>query len=400
MYFFHNLLRCYDYLERIHKKCERFFGTNARALNNQGCVLDSTKSARSLATIAGVKQEQNRRTQRNAAGAPWRRRIAIVVFSLLACGAQASARAKTDIGAALEAASPGDVITIAAGDYGLVRLGGQSFDPPVTLRFNRAAKVKKMRLQNLTGVIFENLHQEAGPSDNPVSENAIFIKGGGNITFRHSSFAWAKDGDPLNDGTLIILDGVNGARIEAGHFSDAREAVVIRSSQNIAIVNSRFTDILEDGMVIAGSHNVLIDGNYCADFHASAAPEAHPDCIQLQTGGRGVANADVVISNNIILQRNGDRAQPIFIASRHPGKQHLRITIENNLSRQATAIGIHVNNTRDLIIRGNQMYPSPQSTEYPRIVVRQSQGDILIENNITSRVRAPQGAVIRNNTPP
>jgi len=326
-------------------------------------------------------------------------RAAAFILSLGLCGA-ASAQSAADIQAALETASPGDVIEVAAGDYGLVEITGESFAPAVTLRFLDGAEVKKMRIRHSTGLVFENLNIEAGPSLDPLRENAVVVFSGGDITFRNSYFAWAKDGDPLNDGTALSVDGVEGLNIISNHFSDTREALIVRASTDVVIADSHFTDILEDGIVIAGSVNVLIDHNICTDFRAAVDPQSHPDCIQLQSGGRAVANTNVMISNNTIQQGDGDRAQPIFVNSRHAGVPHIGVTIENNTTRQSTAIGIHVGNTHDLIIRGNRVLPSPQSVEPPRILARSDTQNVLIEGNTAARVRGPAGAVIRDNVTP
>ncbi len=329
-----------------------------------------------------------------------RRYAAQVFIAVSGFFCAASAQPVTDIQAALGAASPGDVIEIAAGDYGLVEITGESFAPAVTLRFLDGAEVKKMRIRHSTGLVFENLKVEAGPSLDPLRENAVVVFSGGDITFRNSSFAWAKDGDPLNDGTALSVDGVEGFRIISNHFSNTREALIVRASTDVVIADSHFTDILEDGIVIAGSTDVLIDHNICTDFRAAADPLSHPDCIQLQSGGRAVANTNVMISNNTIQQGAGDRAQPIFVNSRHAGVPHIGVTIENNTTRQSTAIGIHVGNTHDLIIRGNRVLPSPQSVEPPRILARSDTQNVLIEGNTAARVRGPAGSIIRDNVTP
>ncbi|MEM9013545.1 MAG: right-handed parallel beta-helix repeat-containing protein [Pseudomonadota bacterium] len=314
--------------------------------------------------------------------------------------AAAIAHAATDIQAALDTAAPGDTIQVAAGSYGVQQLGGVSFDEPVTLVFDENAYVERLILRFATGVHFDNLHIESGPATNPHSENALMVFGGGDILFRRASFAWARDGDPLNDGTLLVFDGVAGVAVKESHFSDAREALMIRSSQDVQIIGNHFTEILEDAIVIAGSDRVTIDQNLCTDFTASADPHAHPDCIQLQAGGRAVANTDVTISNNVIMQGVGDKAQPIFIGSRHIGVPHIGVVVEKNVTRQSTAIGIHIGNTNDLVVRGNQVLPSTQADAPPRILVRAPGENILIEDNIAAQVRGPVGAIVQNNTIP
>ena len=308
--------------------------------------------------------------------------------------------AQSDILASLSTAQPGDVIELAAGDYSLLEISGFSFNPPVTLQFDEAAKVEQLRLRYVTGLHFENLRIEAGVAKNPAKENAVYIFGGGDLAFRKSRLAWSEDDQPLNDGTLVVADGVDGLSIEATHFSDGRNGVIVRSSNDVAISGSHFTEIVNDAIVISGSSDVTIDQNLCADFRSATIPGAHPDCIQLQSGSRGVANDDVRITNNTILQADGDKFQPIFIGSRHISAPNTNILVEGNLIRQSTAIGIHIGNTNDLIVRGNRVYPSLQSEVSPRILVRAPGTNVLIEDNIAASVKGPEGAVIQNNTTP
>jgi len=46
-------------LERVHKKCHRFFGSNARPTKNLDCIFDSTKSKRSISEIVKYENPEN-----------------------------------------------------------------------------------------------------------------------------------------------------------------------------------------------------------------------------------------------------------------------------------------------------------------------------------------------------
>ena len=329
-----------------------------------------------------------------------RSRISIIGIICAGLGLSNPAVAQSDILAALSTAQPGDVIELSAGDYGLLEISGYAFSTPVTLRFHEEAVVEQLRLRYVTGLHFENLEVKVGVAENPSKENAVYIFGGGDLSFRKSRLAWSEDDDPLNDGTLVVADGVDGLSVEATHFSDGRNGVIVRSSNNVRITGSHFTEIASDAIVISGSSDVVVDQNLCADFRSVSIPGAHPDCIQLQSGSRGVANDNVRIKNNTILQADGDKFQPIFISSRHVSAPNTTILVEGNLIRQSTAIGIHIGNTNDLIVRGNRVYPSLQSEISPRILVRAPGSNVLIEDNIAASVKGPEGAIIQNNTTP
>lgn len=328
------------------------------------------------------------------------RRIGFTALLFSSLAAPVSAQTAADLEAAVNAAAPGDVITVTPGSYDLVELGPNNFSPAVTLRFIDGASIGRMFLRDVTGLVFENLIVEAGESLNPVSENAVLVQDGGDITFRKSSFAWAKDDDPLNDGTALAFDRVDGIRVQNSHFSHVREGLIIRNSSNAEVVASHFTDMLEDAIVIAGSQHVTLRENTCTDFRRAAGLNTHPDCIQLQASSQAVADTDVLIADNAVLKGDGEKAQGIFISSRFIGEPHRDITVENNLIRQSAVLGIYAKNAENITIRNNSVYSAFEAENDPRILVRDPSTAVVIEDNVSWRVVGPAHATMNNNIAP
>ena len=326
----------------------------------------------------------------------WRASIATALFT--AFSSPAFAGPTQDLTALLDAAASGDTIKTKPVDFGVVELNNYTFNPPVTLNFHKKSTMSRLKIRNVTGLTLDGLNIVAGESFNPGSENAVFIFGGGDITFRDASFEWADDADPLNDGTALVFDGVAGVTVEASTFRHVREGVIVRNSSDAVIQGSQFTSIFEDAIVVSGTDNVLIDDNYCADFSSVEGINPHRDCIQLQAGSRAVANMNVRITNNTILKGTGAKAQGIFVASRHVGVPHIGVTIEDNLIKQSIGLGIAATNANDLIIRGNQVLPSFEAEESPRIVVNEPAENVLIEGNTAAAISAPPDAIVRDNT--
>ncbi len=322
----------------------------------------------------------------------------LLLAFVLSTSHSAFAQTAADLVADIDAASPGDTIIVPAGDYGAVSLRWNDFSPAVTLQFEDGAAIQNLRLRDVTGLVFENLMISAGIANDPVREIAVLVQRGGDITFRNSSFAWAEDDDPSNDGTILIFDGVDGVKVENSHFSDMRDGVIVKNSANVEIWGSHFTDLLKDGIILSGSNNIVIRENACTDFQRIEGLNAHPDCIQLQAGSNAVANTNVLIADNSILMLDGERAQGIFIKSRFASAPHQQITVENNLIRQAHHLGIYAENVDDLIIRGNDILPAFNSVDTPRILVRDPSSNVLIEENTAPLIRAPAHATVQNNT--
>lgn len=309
----------------------------------------------------------------------------------------ANAQPANNLNVALQNAAPGDIIETTGDDFGSVDLRNFSFSDPVTIRFHENARLSKLTLRNIQGLTLEGLSIVAGVSTNPNGQNAVRVFGGSNITFRASSFEWAADDDPLNDGTAIFVDGVDGITIEDSKFQSVRAGIHIRGSSNAVVRDSHFRSVLVDGIILSGTDGALLEQNSCADFVTVEGMGLHPDCIQLQAGGQRVANTAVTIRENIVLQGSGSRSQGIFVKSRYAGIPHIDVTIEDNVVIQSKGNGIYGENVHGLTIRGNRVLSSFQAEAAPRIIARDPSQNVLIENNSAAVISAPAHAIVQNN---
>lgn len=330
---------------------------------------------------------------------PFQRWMLAAVFAVAAAG-NALAEDARSLNALLDHAKPGDVIETASADFGETTLAGYAFNPAVTIKFSERSSIRRLTLRNVSGVTFDGLNVIAGVATRPVSENAVIVLGGGDIAFINAHFRWEADADPQNDGTALVFDGVDGITVSDSVFQFLLNGVIIRSSKNATIRNSDFTEILKDGIVVAGTDGVVIDNNICSDFASVEGVNPHPDCIQLQAGGRAVADKNAVIKNNKIIRGSGARIQGIFVSSRHENAPHVGVTIENNFVEQSMGLGIAAINTKDLIIRGNEVRRAAEDGETPRILVREPAENVTVENNIAAIGAAPAGVKIAGNKLP
>ncbi|NNE42486.1 MAG: right-handed parallel beta-helix repeat-containing protein [Marinicaulis sp.] len=336
-------------------------------------------------------------TKKNDSNTQILRAIGVSIFGALS-PFSASAQLAGDLNALLAAASPGDVISTKNRDFGDVSLAGYSFDPPVTIKFHKKAAINQLIIRNSSGLKFDGMNMVLGESFSPASDKGVFVLGGGNIAFNDASIEWARDADPLNDGTAMVFDGVDGVSISGGAISHSLSGVVIRSSSNASVRGVQFSELLGDGIVVSGTRDVTIDDNTCTDFAPRGTSGSHPDCIQLQAGSRAVANTNLAITNNMALKGAGSKFQGIFVTSRHVGVPHINVTIENNTVKQDVGNGIAASNIDGLTVRGNQVLPAFDVTDPPRIIVNEPASDVLIEGNTASGITAPPDAIIRDNT--
>lgn len=321
-----------------------------------------------------------------------------IAYGLLALLFLAPAQAQQPLGRILKELESGETAIIAAGDQGRLDMRGRRFDPPATVRFEPGAEISGLRLENVRGLVLEGVTVIAGIADLPKTRNAAMIIGGGEIEIADASFEWADDGNPLNDGSALVVDGASNVKLIAGRFRAARNGVHVRDSVNVSIEGSHFSDILADGVKVSGSREVRIVRNTCSAFSQTLAFDPHPDCIQLQTGGRGAANQNVTISHNIARRNGGAPFQGVFVSGKADAPFHERIIIENNLVSQAKGNGIFATRVNGLIIRNNRVLASTSGEPAPRIVVRDPVSDVGIEGNSAAAVNAPMDARMTTNT--
>ena len=323
--------------------------------------------------------------------------LSISLSTIAILASTAHAQPVSNLSTALQNAAPGDIIETTDSDFGSVDLRNFSFAEPVTIKFHEEARLSKLTLRNIQGLTLEGLSIVAGVSSNPNGQNAVRVFGGSDITFRASSFEWAADGNPLNDGTAIFVDGANAITVEGSQFSDVRAGIHIRGSSNAVIRDSHFRSVLVDGIILSGTDGALIEKNSCADFTTIDGLGLHPDCIQLQAGGQRVANTDVMIRENIVLQGSGSRSQGIFVKSNFAGIPHINVTIEDNVVIQSNGNGIYGENVYGLTIRDNQVRSSFDAEAAPRIIARDPSQNVLIEGNSAAVISAPAHAVVQDN---
>lgn len=322
-------------------------------------------------------------------------KIAIVI-SMTVTQALAS-QSQQDLNSLLISAQPGDVIETDAADFEQINLTGYSFSPAVTIKFHDDAKVTSMVIRNSIGLHFDNANIRPGVSSRPNSDKAVYVFGGGDLKFSNSTIAWDDDGDPTNNAVAMLFDGVNGLVVESNRISHSTNGTQVRTSSDVRIQNNQYSRMLADGIVASGITNLEILDNLCVDWDKIPGSRGHPDCIQLQTGFRALPVVNARIADNIIVQGKGDRFQGIFVASSHAGVPHINTTIENNVIRLDIGLGIAAGNVDGLTIHANDIRPSYQASDRPRIVLYDPTTNVEITDNVTSGIRAPDDAIVEGN---
>ncbi|WP_310498645.1 right-handed parallel beta-helix repeat-containing protein [Sandarakinorhabdus sp.] len=216
----------------------------------------------------------------------------------------------------IAAARPGDTITLAPGDYGLVTIRQRQFRPALTIAAGQA------RLQ---------LH--------------LFEVAGIKLTDGQLTGSQTK-GPP---GYALLVRQSADVEVLRGHYTDARQAIIIDRSSDVTVRGAQITRMTIDGINIGNSQRVIVDGISCRDF--TPLPTAHPDCVQLWSRPGLPTTTDVTVRKSIAV---GDMQG--ITAFNHLKRGDLgfdRVRFLDNQVEGAYPQGIALYDGRDSEVTGN-----------------------------------------------
>lgn len=267
--------------------------------------------------------------------------------------------------AALAGLQPGATVRLNPGTHELIEIKGRSFDPPVTIDASGSV-VRGLRLVNVTGVTWRG-----GSIEAPEGRN-----GKGPPVY----------GVDMRKSHGVIFEGVT--------FTNALRGLVAADSRGLTVRNSRFTGLRSDGINIAGTSDVLIEGSSFTDF-TPVKPRGskedgtwkdgdHPDAIQMWATKDNRVNTDIVIRGNVI---DGDTQGINTFGPRGDGYE--RIIVENNRVRVRYPSAISIKDCSDCRVRFNKVDSVPGSKYKAGARLLRSTGSFC--GNTITDVRSSEG---------
>lgn len=280
--------------------------------------------------------------------------VLLVPLALAACGNAAK----------IEGARAGSTVKL-SGDQGVLTLKGKTWSPAITVDASNAT---------FTGIVLTNVQ-------------GVHFKGGTVI---------GPGGKSYGIRVLQSRDvGVLGMVITGAH-----RGVVIDRSQDVVVKNTELTGLQSDGIDIASSQRVTIDGNSCSKFNPTLATfdaagvktdGDHPDCIQGWSRAPSPPTSDVTVTNN----RADGTMQGIFFRSTGDNGGFDRIVIRDNILRTGFSNAIYVEGARNATVRGNRISTLPGAVQIrtrspvkANLVIRDTTGDTC-GNQVTDIPLAP-----------
>lgn len=231
----------------------------------------------------------------------------------------------------LNAAKGGETLTLPAGNYGSVVFPKKVYSAPVKVMAT-GSTFTKLTLQRLGNVVVEG--------------GRVVGTGGQSIGI---DIRWAK-----------------GVRVQSMTVTKAYRAITMSESQDIALISNKLDGIISDGVNIAMSQRVRIEGNTCSNFTPTEAvydaagklikDGDHADCVQAWSRPGYPPTSDVLVINNTAT----GKMQGIFFGNQvRNGVDDGgfdRIKIKNNRVTLTYTNGVRIEGGRGSVVTGNNVY--------------------------------------------
>lgn len=231
------------------------------------------------------------------------------------------------------AAAPGATITLAPGDYGRILLHHKRFATPITLDA-RQARFESLILRRMSGVVVAG-----GAVSGPPTDMGMYVDGSDHITVRDMAFS-----------TSVV-------------------GLSIRRSSDVLVERNRFEHMRSDGINVAMSWRVRIDGTLCQNFdpvHPTYDANGklikdgnHPDCIQGWSRPTDPPTSDITVTRT----RAVGRMQGIFfnnyVRNGVDDGGYDRLTVRDNDLTVSMYHGILLQAVRGAVVTGNTVRPEP-----------------------------------------
>jgi nitrous oxidase accessory protein NosD len=324
--------------------------------------------------------------------------IAAAALAGPALGAERLVASADALGAAIGAARGGDVILIAPGRYGALRIEGRRFADAVTLRAadpGQPPEFSAIVIARTAHVVLDGMIVAYGASAAPSREAAVHVAHAEQVVLRNLAISSAPNGVAGDDAQGVRILTSRGVTLTDCRIEETFRGVIAFENDDVAIRRTVILGSGSDGIAARGADGMVIEDNYIGDFLPVDAQALHPDGVQLWSKSAARANRNVVIRRNVIRRGDGAPAQGIF--ARTPEIATEGLLIEENIIDQSMGQGIFVQNAVGVTIRGNALSAVAPFLHAPAIEVRAPFGNALVERNAAPKYRLPPGVDARAN---
>ena len=283
---------------------------------------------------------------------------------------------------ALASAKAGDVVVLAAGDYGDVRITNRKYAGTVTIisaSSSNMAHIDRLTVDNVTNLTFKKIDIGGERLETDKSTYLAEVRNSTNITFDGAHVHGLIDGDPTNERSGLSIRASKSVKVINSEFDDLLRGAWVQRSTDVQLLGNNFHDIRVDGLALSAVTKVVIDSNKFTDFHR--LKQDHSDAIQFWTTNEKTPSTDIVIRNNQILQGNGTAMQGIFMRDESNALPYERVLIENNLVYESGyANGVTVIGGKAITIKGNTVVSMDGDASTTKIRLEKIAGAVVSKN--------------------
>ena len=304
--------------------------------------------------------------------------------------------------AALNAAKGGEVIRLAAGNYGVFTFSGKSYASKVRIASDGSAKFAGIDLSGVNNLCFDGIVLDWFPFPTTVDHAAGFKAVNCNdLTLIRCKLR----GNPVPVTNELVGRGISvqpgkNITIEKCDVSGFRRGILTSDIDGLILrrnwVHDNRTTTLSGGDV----RNAVIEGNHLSDSYPQNFGGAgdHGDYIHywaqaVQDG----ASRNFVIRDNFMEQGGGTALLGIYLDNNDEVHGFADVLIENNVLHNGNGQGIRLEDVKGAIVRNNTLLQSKGDYHTaPRIRVEDGCRDVSLVNNIVANTTTGKGNIAAN----
>ncbi|HEX5378782.1 MAG TPA: right-handed parallel beta-helix repeat-containing protein [Phenylobacterium sp.] len=317
-----------------------------------------------------------------------------------------------ELQSALSSAQGGDVISLAAGNYGDVTIS-KNFSSDVTITSQGAgspAVFHTLTLNSSSHLRLEGVDVNFTPTSSTYAWSpAVSFSSSSDITFINSrvtggpavtgvdqaaaSLDSTENVLGLPTGYGILIGKSTGVTISGVEVSQVNKGIVIATSNFVTVANSDIHNTRTTPIVAGGGSHITIDSNHIHDvtpWHWGSGD--HADFLAMWTNaGQASASTDIRITNNLMEQGQGTAVLGMWLQGGSVGFSG--VTISGNTFLNGNFQGITLWDTSNASVDHNTLLQtSGDSKARPSILLSSGAHNITVSDNITGAVNDQSGS--------
>lgn len=295
----------------------------------------------------------------------------------------------TELDAALQKASAGDTIELAAGDYSSMVIKNKNYGSGITITSadaNNPAVIEAFKISGSSGITISNIDFEPQTKDGSFS---LLTASSSDIHFDNITVT-GPSGDTGYDLTSFMIRDSSDVSVTNSEFTHTHNGISMLNNDGVEIDGNYIHDIRTDGIRGGGNSNVTISNNYITDFHPTATD--HPDGIQLWTANTSDTAANITITDNVIYAEAGQAIQGIFVTDQAGDVYYSNLNISGNVLVGTRYNGITVSHVKSGTISDNTVIGIGDTVSWIRV------GDesyVTVSNNTASKFNDLSGGTAK-----